>query len=453
MKDLITDPSNRKGEQKNVSLFEKKVQKDLEEIQAKIAIEKMGIRDNELKLKRLNFRGDWRRSFEGQRQNQIRSWNLSSQKEKSQSKEQFRSSRNRKGETFVSFNETRRQRNVNGNYKFYGLAQSATNIDQGLSNEVSLLYQSKYAKSIQNKNEEINFKPTEMTTLVTKPNQKVYDDNIDKFGSEQENIQKENCSIKNQRLNALTKLKTDENILKCSRRLFGFMIKHLGKAKKEQKSMKNTTLKFMLKAKKLREKQSEFIQKAYRERQKEKYRNRLEHRNNKMKYLKWKRLHSQNVLLASKMKSDFLKYSDVLNTKTEPMLFFKLKIENVELMEIFQKELDKSSTRLRNVVEKRLEKILEAEGECPSEPKPLPFEIDNSPPSVIFPNEINRNKTKSLISRNNKNFFNSRQLQKNIFPPFFQKTTTVKKKYITKKKYHEFMEQEIFSSHSPKKKS
>lgn len=276
------------------------------------------------------------------------------------------------------------------NEKFYGLAKSGKN-KITLRKKENNIYQSKYTQVNELKDENVEFIPTKMSTLVMKPKKQNEDTSSNSSDLEKEMKVQSDNKIKFQRLGAINVIKIDEKNIKRNRRMFSFMLKHLRKAQKEHKLKKNTTLKLIYMAKELREKQKKFVQKKFKERQIEKFNVRTQQRRKKIQHLEWKYIHNENVLLANKMKSIFLNYCDLLNTKTEPIIFFRPKMNEKELQGIFRNEIDCSSFRLRTILEKRLKIMLETEGECPSDPDSLPFE--NSPYAFRFNEKVREKKS------------------------------------------------------------
>jgi len=272
--------------------------------------------------------------------------------------------------------QIKRKKNQNCE-KFYGLAKNGKAKNQIYVQNNNGLYQSKYTQVDYYRDENIEFKPAKMTTLVTKPKNEneLLPTSSPEF--KKEIINQASEDVKLQRLNALKRLKVDEKNKKRNRRMFDFMQKHLLKAQKEHKLKKNTTLKLIHMAKELREKQHKFVQKKFKERQIEKYLKRTQQRKKKIKNLEWIYAHNENILLANRMKLDFLKYCDLLNTRSEPTIFFRPNIKENVLQEVFKNEIKSSSLRLQITLERRLKLMLENEGDCPTDPDS--FTVKDSP--------------------------------------------------------------------------
>lgn len=359
-------------------------------------------------MKRLNFHNDERkRNHKG-----CRFWTRN-QKNRSKTKDQIKENNYGKNNYQIRSFKSNPKKNILDN-EFYGLSQNGKNKNKIFSkNKDNRIYQSKYAKINECKDESIEFKPTKMTTLVMNPKKENKDITSCSSDLEKDLMVQTNNNVKFERLDAINMLKIDEKNIKRNRRMFGFMIKHLRKAQKEHELKKNTTLKLIYIAKNLREKQKKFIQIKFKERQIEIYNKRTQQRKRKIKHLEWIYIHNENILLAIKMKSIFLNYCNLLNTKTEPIIFFRPKMNENELQKVFRKEMDSSSFRLRIILEKRLKIILETEGECPSDPDSLPFE--NSPYVFRFINKESKDKQKSLIEYNNGLYNNNFQRKNKSF--------------------------------------
>merc|ERR1712100_883564 len=92
-----------------------------------------------------------------------------------------------------------------------------------------------------------------------------------------------------------------------------------------------------------------------------------------MGHLEWIYTHNENILLANKVKTDFLKYCDLLNTRSEPTIFFRPNMKENVLQTVFKNEIISSSLRLQSLLEKRLKIMLETEGQCPTDPDSSSF--------------------------------------------------------------------------------
>lgn len=232
----------------------------MELIQKQIDSEKTEIRQNQAKIKRLNLRNlEKRKNKRG-----CRFW-IGNQKDRFKIKNYdipfVRIKENIIGKK-KNFRSKIYQRNKLNLENFYGLAKSGKVKNQILiQNKDNRIYRSKYAQVNEFKEENNEFKPTKMTTLVTKP--KNENEDLTSFSSEleKEMLFQTSSNNKFQRLGAINDIKIDEKNIKRNRRMFSFMLKHLKEAQKEHKFKKNTTLKLIYMAKELREKQSKFVQK------------------------------------------------------------------------------------------------------------------------------------------------------------------------------------------------
>lgn len=344
----------------------------LELIRNQINLEELEICQNQAKIKRLNAHAN------GKTKKDFRFW---SENHTTQSKNikyvtpSIKVKKSVKGKDIFSEVQTNK---INKQHyeKFYGLAKSGKNKKQILIQTDSRSYQSKYAQANEFKDENNEFKPVKMTTLVTEPKNEIEDLTSLSSECEKEIIIQSDSDIKLQRLGAINKIKVDEKNKKRNRRMFNFMQKHLKDAQKEHRFKKNTTLKLIYLAKELREKQNKFVRKKFKESQIEKYFKRTQQRQKKIKHLEWKYRHNENILLANNMKSEFLKCCDMLNTKSEPIIFFRPNINENELQNVFKSEIILSSSRLQIILEKRLKIMLETEGQCPTDPDSLFFEND-----------------------------------------------------------------------------
>lgn len=341
--------------------MEKIARNALKLIKNQINLEKLEIQQNQTKMERLSFHNSDRSKIK----KSCRFW-TGKLNDQSKNKNLIREHDFRK----KILHKVQTKKRSQNNDKFYGLAKSGKAKNQITTQNNNRLYQSKYAQVDSYKDENIEFKPTKMTSLVTKPKNE-----NDVLLSPSSEFEKE-TDVKLQRLGAIKKIKGDENNKKRDRRMFNFMQQHLLKAQKEHKFKKNTTLKLIHIAKELREKQGKFVQKKFKEHQIEKYFKRTEQRKRKIKHLEWIYAHNENILLANKMKTDFLEYCDFLNTKSEPTIFFRPNMEENILQKVYKKEIISSSSRLRIILEQRLKILLETEGKCPTDPDSLIFTND-----------------------------------------------------------------------------
>lgn len=342
--------------------LEKIAKNKLKLIQDQIDLEKLEIHQNQTKMERLSSHNCNKKNYRG-----CRFWT-------EKSNDQFKNKNLNHVFNKRNFVKIQDKNKINqSTEKFYGLARNKKTKSQITAKDDNRLYQSKYAQIDSHKNENIEFKPTKMTTLVTKPkneNETIVSNSSD---NESEATFQASDDVKFQRLDAMKKIIVDEKNKKRDRRMLSFMQRHLLKAQKEHKIKKNTTLKLIHTAKELRKKQSKFIQKKFKERQIEKYFKRSQQREKKIKYLEWIYEHNENMLLANRMKKDFLKYCDLLNTKSEPTIFFRPNMEENILQEVFKNEITSSNFRLQVALEKRLRILLETEGQCPTDPDSLDF--------------------------------------------------------------------------------
>jgi len=196
---------------------------------------------------------------------------------------------------------------------------------------------------------------------------------------------------KRRRVEVINKLRKDKNHKNRSKRMFGFLMKHLGKAQKESKNRTDITRKMNTEAKAIREKQKHQVFSDFKERQVQIYEQRKKYRRQKIDVLMWKKLHAENLIRVREMKKEFEARKAFCITKAEPSLYFKFGplLEGDQEDTEVDKLIHESNERMEQVLIDQITAIEEAEGEEPPEPAKLPREIALSPERGIRPNDEN----------------------------------------------------------------
>lgn len=295
---------------------------------------------------------------------------------------------------------------------FYGLARSQvaekkTNRRRAESEEKgpAQTYKSKYADAESSSEEEEELPPTQMISLVTVDSDKEDgeksgasdSDSDSESASESAKVKEEptptrgrkrgrdskgDVDRKRRRVNILASMKNDKKNHTRSKRLFGFMMKHLGRAKKESKDKPDLQNSITKKAQELKTQQKRVIDKAFQEKQKEKYEARLEFQRKTLEVQQWKKKHIENLLRADGMKKEFklrcdLIESGVFLTTSSPPITWQTKEElDKEFMVSMQ---EKCKEGLQVNLDKEIQDMMDNEGEEPEEPEPLPHKYKVSP--------------------------------------------------------------------------
>jgi len=265
---------------------------------------------------------------------------------------------------------------------FYGLASSGgrnSNRDDG-----GLSYKSQYADADDISSDEEEVQP-KMTSLVEKDSGsesesepgKIKEEPSRKRGRE-ENSREDR---KRRRVNILSSMKTDKKNATRSKRLFGFMMNHLGRARKEAKKKTDVQSTFAKKAKSLKEEQKKEITKDYKQKQIEKYKARAEYQKAKKEVQLWRKRHVMNLLKVDSMKTqlkvrfDLIDTGFLLTSKDVPITWKPAEIDPVK----FDVMKEKAKENLQVRLDMEIQQILDDEGEQPEDPAPLPRKFEVSP--------------------------------------------------------------------------
>jgi len=295
---------------------------------------------------------------------------------------------------------------------FYGLARSTDtlkqrprrkNKDGSEERNNSTTYKSKYADAESSSEEEEELPPTQMISLVTVNSDK---EDGEKSGSDSESDSdsaseaavkeepttsrgrkrgrdgKSEADRKRRRVNILASMKKDKNNQTRSKRLFGFMMNHLGRARKESKNKPDLQSTITKKAQELKTQQKRIIEKAFQEKQKEKYEARLEFQRKTLEVQQWKKKHIENLLRADGMKTELKQRCELIDggtlmtTSMPPITWIPASELDQEFMVSLQ---EKGKEGLRSVLNQEIQEMMDNEGEEPEEPEPLPRKYQVSP--------------------------------------------------------------------------
>jgi len=300
-----------------------------------------------------------------------------------------RGDRDRRGSDRDRFGrrEPEREEPIKPNY--YGLARSGDKKNR----EAEGLYKSQYATA-ESSSDDDDLPPTQMMSLVQMDSDKEdLAKNSDSDSDSSEHLPKppKNEPIrrgrkrgrspagpeerKRRRVNILASLKDDKKNNTRSKRLFGFMMKHLGRAKKESKKKPDLLSVINRKAKELKEEQKHIIDSDFVEHQKEKYRARAEFQRKKKEIQIWRKNHIMNLLRCDGMKQEIksryalIDEMSVLLTKCTPPIAWKPAGELEP--ELKQQLEEKCKENLQIVMDQEIQEMMDNEGEEPDEPEPL----------------------------------------------------------------------------------
>eukprot|EP00494_Astrolonche_serrata_P024481 UN24739 len=216
---------------------------------------------------------------------------------------------------------------------------------------------------------------------------------------------------KRRRLTLISKLKKDKNHNQRSKRMFGFMMKQLGRAKKESQTREDTTLKQAKKAKELKQKQSVEILKDYKEKQVIKFEKREEHREKQLAHLMWQKRHKENMLRVKQMKETFQEDMCVfVFTESQPSISWNPKHKEDDPN--YTRMLEESASRMREKLKTQMDDIIDAEGSPPPQPEPLARKYALSPPRTFQrkdEGDVNGNNQSQYFNNRNMNSFNNRK--------------------------------------------
>lgn len=252
-------------------------------------------------------------------------------------------------------------------------------------------------------------KETKTEDIETEDRGRRTHNNSDRSSDRKRKYQSRNQERKRRRVNIINKMKSDTKHQDRSRRLFSFMKRHLGRAKKEIQQKEDIQNSFATKAKNILQEQRIQVNKDYEEKQKEKYKARVEHEKKQVELIIWRMKHKENLLHVDGLKTHFtsrLKLIDDGNiiTSTSPPICWQPKApesqEDGETMsedgseeknktedkgkfsaiEDLMSKLKKTSREnLQSNLDLSIQAIIDDEGEEPEEPEPLPREFQTSP--------------------------------------------------------------------------
>jgi len=310
------------------------------------------------------------------------------------------------------FND-RRDRNDEDEKNFYGLARSSAAAKSRRQKESqereqnrNAPYKSQYADAESSSEEEEEQPPTTMISLVTVDSDKedgeksgasdsdsdsesasekgasVKEEPIQDRGRKRVREEKGDTDRKRKRVSIIASMKKDKKSQTRSKRLFGFMMQHLGRAKKESKDKTDSQAIITKKAQVLKTQQKRIIDKDFQEKQKEKYEARMEYNRKFLEVQNWKKKHIENLLRADGMKTELKTRNEMIDsgiflTTAVPPITWKPATElDQEFMVSIQ---EKCKEGLQVVLDKEIQEMMDNEGEEPEQPEPLLRKYQVSP--------------------------------------------------------------------------